>query len=189
MERLVDVCVYADADERRRLFEYLDQLPVEYHKEYKRFNKIVKVPRGQASFTLSPDIHYDYKVSGGSPPNNVMCERLKEVAAQVNAALRTNFNTILMNKYKDGDDCIGFHRDRETGWAEGTGFATLSFGAERDFQVRHEATGETRSILHRDGHALYLPAPMNQECLHGVPKRKRVKDCRISLTFREIANV
>eukprot|EP01044_Picomonas_judraskeda_P062386 COSAG03_NODE_42679_length_100_cov_153.000000_1_plen_29_part_01 len=29
-----------------------------------------------------------------------------------------------MNVYKDGDDCIGYHRDRETGWAEGTGFAT-----------------------------------------------------------------
>ena len=56
MERLVDVCVYADADERSGLFEYLDQLPVEYHKEYKRFNKIVKVPRGQASFTLSLEI-------------------------------------------------------------------------------------------------------------------------------------
>ena len=119
MDALIDVCVYADVDERRELFEYLDQLPVEYHKEYKRFNKIVKVPRGQASFTLSPDIHYDYKVSGGSPPNTVMCEWLKEVTAQVNAALGTNFNTILLNKYKDGEDCIGFHRDRENGWVEG----------------------------------------------------------------------
>ena len=187
MERLVDVCVYADVDECRGLFEYLDQLPVEYHKEYKRFNKIVKVPRGQASFTLSPDIHYDYKVSGGSPPNEVMCDRLRQVTARVNAVLGTNFNTILLNKYKDGEDCIGFHRDRENGWVEGTGFATLSLGAERDFIVKHESTGASRSILHLDGHALYLPYPMNQECLHGVPKRKRVKDCRISLTFREIA--
>ena len=39
---------------------------------------------------------------------------------------------------------------------------------------------------HRDGHALYLPHPMNTEYLHGVPKRKKVKSCRISLTFREI---
>ena len=34
--------------------------------------------------------------------------------------------------------------------------------------------------------ALYMPFPMNQENLHGVPTRKKVKDCRISLTFREI---
>ena len=39
-------------------------MPVEYHKPYKRFNKIVKVPRGQAPFTLNENIHYDYKVSG-----------------------------------------------------------------------------------------------------------------------------
>ena len=56
----MEVCVYADADERRQVFEFLDELPVEYHKEYKRFNKIVKVPRGQASFTLNESIHYDY---------------------------------------------------------------------------------------------------------------------------------
>ena len=31
-----------------------------------------------------------------------------------------------------------------------------------------------------------VPFPMNSECLHGVPKRKRVTECRISLTFREI---
>ena len=62
---LQDVCVYADPEERNEIFEYLDGLEVEYHKQYKRFNKIVKVPRGQASYTLNEDIHYDYKVSGG----------------------------------------------------------------------------------------------------------------------------
>ena len=107
---LQDVCVYADPEERNEIFEYLDGLEVEYHKQYKRFNKIVKVPRGQASYTLNEDIHYDYKVSGGSPPNTVMTDRLKEITATVNAALGTNFNTILLNKYKDGDDCIGYGR-------------------------------------------------------------------------------
>ena len=38
---LQDVCVYADPEERNEIFEYLDGLEVEYHKEYKRFNKIV----------------------------------------------------------------------------------------------------------------------------------------------------
>jgi len=183
---LQDVCVYADPEERNEIFEYLDGLEVEYHKEYKRFNKIVKVPRGQASYTLNEDIHYDYKVSGGSPPNTVMTDRLKEITAAVNAALGTNFNTILLNKYKDGDDCIGYHRDRETGWREGTGFATLAFGAERDFLVKHEASGEVTSVPHKDGCAIHMPSPMNQEYFHCVPKRKRVKDCRISLTYREI---
>ena len=151
-----------------------------------RFGKTVQVPRGQASFTLNAEIHYDYKVSGGSPPNVVMSDTLKEITKEVNAALGTNFNTILLNKYKNGDDCIGFHRDRETGWALGSGFATLSFGAERDFRVKYEASGKTDTFAHRNGQVIYLPHPLNQECLHSVPKRKKVKECRISLTFREI---
>eukprot|EP01052_Picozoa_sp_SAG31_P030414 SAG31_NODE_3117_length_4657_cov_12.864634_4_plen_81_part_00 len=78
-----------------------------------------------------------------------MCEKLKEITKKVNGVLGTNFNTILSNKYKNGNDCIGFHRDRETGWALGSEFATLSFGAQRDFQVKHEASGNTTTRLHK----------------------------------------
>ena len=123
---MVDLRVF-DNDEANELFEFLDTLDVEYRKPYMRFGKTAHVPRGQASFTFSPDIHYDYKVSGGSPPNLVMCDKLKEITTRVNKVLNTNFNTILLNKYKDGNDCIGFHQDRENGWAPSSGFATLSW--------------------------------------------------------------
>ena len=43
-------------------------------------------------------------------------------------------------------------------------------------------------MLHKDGCVLHMPSPMNQDHLHSVPKRKRIKDCRISLTYREIAS-
>ena len=73
-----------------------------------------------------------------------------------------------------------------TVWAESTGFATLAFGAARDFQIKCNKTNETTTILHKPGHALYMPYPMNHKYTHSIPKRKRVKKCRISLTFREI---
>eukprot|EP01052_Picozoa_sp_SAG31_P026244 SAG31_NODE_2365_length_5859_cov_22.319097_2_plen_117_part_00 len=115
-----------------------------------------------------------------------MCDTLRGITSKVNERLGTNFNTILLNKYKDGNDCIGFHRDREIGWAQGSRFATLAFGVEHDFQIKNEASGKVETILHKNGQVLYLPAPMNAKKLHGVPKRKKVNDCRISLTFREI---
>ena len=115
-----------------------------------------------------------------------MSDKLRDITQRTNEVLKSNFNTILLNKYKDGEDCIGFHRDREAGWAEGTGFATLAFGAKRDFQIRNDETKETTTIEHRPGYAIHMPYPMNQHNTHCVPKRKRVKDCRISLTFREI---
>lgn len=177
-----------EAEDCGPIFDYLNQKEIEYHKPYKRFNKMVKVPRGQASYTLNEDIHYDYGVSGGSPPNEVMCDRLKEITAKVNDALGTNFNTILMNVYKNGDDCIGFHKDNEKGWAPYTGFATLAFGAERDFLIKRIEDNETTVVSHTNGSVIHLPYPMNHNHLHSIPKRKKVKDTRISLTFREIVN-
>tara|TARA_R110000772_G_scaffold11841_3_gene36777 strand:+ start:1544 stop:2101 length:558 start_codon:yes stop_codon:yes gene_type:complete len=173
-------------DESNEIFNYLKGKEIEYHKPYKRFNKIVKVPRGQASYTLTEDIHYNYGVSGGSPINEVMDEKLKQITKKVNESLGTNFNTILMNVYKDGNDCIGFHKDKEKDWVNQTGFATLSFGAERDFLIREESTKKTTSIIHNKGSVIYCPYPFNHTHLHSVPKRLKVKDWRISLTFREI---
>ena len=72
------------AHEAAQLFKHLDQLEVEYHKPYLRFNKPVKVPRGKASFTLDGSIHYSYKAAGGSPPNRVMDETLLTITARVN---------------------------------------------------------------------------------------------------------
>jgi|TARA_B110001469_G_C9502412_1_gene250792 alkylated DNA repair dioxygenase AlkB len=177
-----------DEVECEEIFNFLDTIKVEYHKEYKgMYGRMMKVPRGQASFTLNTNIHYDYKVSGGSPPNYIMCDRLKSITTKVNSSLGSHFNTILMNVYRGGEDCISFHKDKETGWVEGTGFATVSFGSERDFQIRHNESKDTTTISHKQGLCIYMPFPMNDNYQHGVPKRKRVVGTRISLTFRQIA--
>jgi len=173
--------------ECNEIFNHLNTIEVEYRKEYKgMYGRMMCVPRGQASFTLNNNIHYNYKVSGGSPPNYLMNNKLKEITEKVNKILNTNFNTILMNVYKNGDDCISFHKDKETGWVKNTGFATLSFGAERDFCLKKVDIGENKNILHKAGLIIYMPYPMNDYFLHAVPKRKKVTETRISLTFREI---
>ena len=115
-----------------------------------------------------------------------MCDTLRSITKIVNNKLSTNFNTILLNKYKDGNDNISFHMDKETGWVENTGFATLSFGATRDFQIKSNETNEVNTIPHENNMLIYMPYPMNQHYKHSVPKRKRCKSCRISLTFREL---
>ena len=177
--------VYTD-QESDSILQRLLAKTYEYHKPYQRFGKTVKVPRGQASFTLDKSIHYDYKVSGGSPPNEVMCPFLKEITGRVNTELGTGYNTILMNVYKGGKDCIGQHKDREDGWADGTGFATLSFGATRNFDLKEEDTGILTRVPHKSGYIIDLPRSMNTTHTHGVPPQPRVKQPRVSLTFRHI---
>jgi alkylated DNA repair dioxygenase AlkB len=177
--------IYEDY-EAAEIFTYLDGLEVEYHKPYERFGKQMHVPRGQASYALGPETHYDYPAAGGSPPNYLMYLKLKEITAKVNSVLGTNFNTILLNKYVTGCDNIGFHSDNETGWVTGSGFATLAFGATRDFALKPKEAGPTKLIPHAAGHVIYLPHPMNQHWEHSVPVRSGLQQCRISLTFRQI---
>ncbi len=176
-------------EESEDIFEFLKTKEFEYHKPYKRYNKIVKVPRGQASFTLHERIHYDYgKTAGGSPPNEVMCDRLKAITQKVNETLGRNYNTILMNVYKDNKDAIGSHQDNENGWVKETGFATLAFGCERPFVIQEIATGEKQKILHKSGEVIEMPYPMNTYYTHAVPacSKAMANEWRISLTFREI---
>ena len=174
-----------DSTEAAEVYDYLKEKEIEYHKPYKRYNKTVKVPRGQASYTFDNNIHYNYGVSGGSPINEVMDEQMKGITRKVNEALGTNYNTILMNVYKDGKDSIGLHKDKEVGWVPNTGFATLSFGAERVFLLENNETKEKIKIKHEKGHLINMPYPMNDLYKHAVPPCS-TKECRISLTFREI---
>ena len=176
-------------EECEDIFEFLKTKKFEYHKPYKRYNKIVKVPRGQASFTLNENIHYDYgKTAGGSPPNEIMCERLRGITERVNKQLGRNYNTILMNVYKDNKDAIGAHQDNENGWVKETGFATLAFGCERPFVIQEIATGERQKFIHKSGEVIEMHYPMNAYYTHSVPacSKAMASEWRISLTFREI---
>ena len=180
---LIQVFTGEEADD---IFAYLLTKEIEYHKPYKRFNQMVKVPRGQASYTLNENIHYNYgNTAGGSPVNEVMDERLREITHKVNEATGRNYNTILMNVYKTGKDNIALHQDKETDWVPGTGFATVSFGEERPFLIEENITKEKLRIPHKKGLCIEMPYPMNQHYKHGIPTC-RTEKCRISLTFREI---
>ena len=175
-------------EESKEILEFLKQKAYVYHSPYKRYNKMVKVPRGQASFTLNENIHYNYgRIAGGSPPNEIMCDRLKEITQRVNMVMGRNYNTILMNVYKNNKDCFAAHQDNENGWVKGSSFGTLAFGCERPFVICEIATKNREKIIHKSGEMIELPYPMNSFFTHQVPPcSKAVDEWRISLTFREI---
>ena len=175
-------------EESKEILEFLKEKAYVYHTPYKRYNKMVKVPRGQASFTLNENIHYNYgRIPGGSPPNEIMCDRLKEITQRVNMVMGRNYNTILMNVYKNNKDCFAAHQDNENGWVKGSSFGTLAFGCERPFVICEIATKNREKIIHKSGEMIELPYPMNSFFTHQVPPcSKAVDEWRISLTFREI---
>ena len=64
--------------------------------------------------------------------------------------------------------------------------ASVNFGAERTFQLRHKETKERIDIVLKHGSLLIMLGELQHFWQHQVPKTKKVKTERINLTYRVI---
>ena len=49
------------------------------------------------------------------------------------------FNSCLLNHYRSGNDCVGWHADDETLYGKDSTICSVSLGQARDFQLREKA--------------------------------------------------
>jgi alkylated DNA repair dioxygenase AlkB len=141
------------------------------------------LPRLNAWFS---DAGLQYSYAGVSHVGSGWTPELAQIKRRVEATARVPFNSLLLNRYRDGRDSIGFHADAEPELGRDPVVATLSFGSERAFVLRHKRTKET--ITYRLGHGslLLMGGTSQHHWLHAVPKQESVVGERISLTFRRI---
>lgn len=94
------------------------------------------------------------------------------------------FSYVLVNCYRDGDDHISYHSDRE---AIGEGrniICSVSVGATRKFVMKNKK--ERIQFLLNNGSLLIMKGDETQiYWKHGVPKTKSCKKMRYNLTFRQ----
>ena len=103
------------------------------------------------------------------------------------------FNCCFANFYRDGKETIGMHRDK-MGPNSVDLVACVSFGATRDFVVKYDPAwykknkapqDDTRVVIPlKTGSILIMGPGTHDYYKHGIPQRMRVKDGRISLTYR-----
>ena len=62
---------------------------------------------------------------------------LKELAGRLTGA---RYNSCLLNLYHDGDEGMAWHSDDEKSLGKDSAIASLSFGAERKFSLKHRLT-------------------------------------------------
>ena len=100
--------------------------------------------------------------------------------------LNFKFDYVLMNYYRDGNDCNGYHSDKEAVSIEKNVVASLSLGHSRRFLLKHkiDRTHVIEYILN-SGSLLLMLHDTQKHWLHSIPKEKRVKQGRINLTFRK----
>jgi alkylated DNA repair dioxygenase AlkB len=109
--------------------------------------------------------------------------RLKALTEQLTGA---TYNSCLLNLYHDGEEGMAWHSDDEKELAPDGAIASLSFGAERRFLLRHKQTREQVEVLLATGSLLVMRGTTQTHWLHSLPKMKKVRAPRVNLTFRLI---
>jgi alkylated DNA repair dioxygenase AlkB len=130
------------------------------------------------------DLAYSY--SGITLDPRPMTPTLLEIKQRCEKETTTQFNSVLVNLYRDGQDSMGLHADDEPELGVEPIIASVSFGGERNFRLRHRQSKDLQQILLASG-SLLVMSGLSQECwMHDVPKTKKFVEPRINLTFRYI---
>ena len=128
-----------------------------------------------------------YGYSGIVMQPNPMSKPLLYIEKKLKEFTNEKFTTVLLNLYRDGNDSNGWHADNEKELGANPTIASLSFGAERFFHLKHKTKKELRlKILLKSGSLLLMEGETQTNWLHQIAKTARPVGPRINLTFRRI---
>jgi alkylated DNA repair dioxygenase AlkB len=112
---------------------------------------------------------------------------VEPIVARLTSEFGLRFDFGLCNRYPDGDAALGRHADDERDIAPNSAIAGLSLGATRDFALyeRGGARVALQPLAH--GSLLVMWGATQRFYQHAIPRRRRVRTPRISITFRSMA--
>ena len=129
-----------------------------------------------------PDAVYVY--SGIRNVPDPWTPAVAELKAAAEATCGARFNSVLLNRYRSGNDSMGWHADREPELGAQPVIASVSLGIARTFDLKHNRTGVVQSYGLRGGSLLVMRGDTQAQWRHRVPKEPRVQGERVNLTFR-----
>ena len=149
------------------------------------FGKEVNLPRLTAWYG-DPGKSYTY--SGITMNPAPWSQNLLAIKERIEETVRVNFNSVLANLYRNGQDYVSWHSDDEKELGKNPIIASVSFGATRRFLLRHRSNKNLETVDLSLGHGslLIMKGSTQHYWKHQVPKTAKVKTERINLTFRVI---
>lgn len=145
-------------------------------------NKSYRVPRQIAAFGDS-DLKYTF--SGLTLRSEPWSPLLLEIKNTVEVLTGLEFNFVLVNRYANGDSCIGQHKDDESDLEENSPICSLSFGETRTMVFKRPNHPDQKVEL-KSNSLLTMHPPTNELWTHGIPRQKKRSGVRVNLTFRRM---
>ena len=172
-----------DQQEAEILFLKL-MLDIEWkNDEVKIFGKQI-ITKRKVAWYADGGVSYTYSNTTKAGLN--WTKELLKLKTLVEEITKESYNSCLLNLYHDGDEAMGWHSDDEKSIVKDSAIASVSFGAERKFVLKHKSTSEIVSQYLADGSLLLMKGETQTYWLHALTKTKKVKTPRINLTFRKM---
>ncbi len=147
------------------------------------YGKWIKVPRLMCWYGDS-NAHYQY--SGVDHTPRPWTDTLLNIKQDIEACCGYQFNSVLANLYRNGQDSMGCHADDEKELGENPLIASLSLGERRLLRFRHQHSKQKLEIELMHGDLLLMASELQHHWKHELPKTKKLKQARINLTFRKV---
>ncbi|HYG05944.1 MAG TPA: alpha-ketoglutarate-dependent dioxygenase AlkB [Stenotrophomonas sp.] len=163
--------------------DLLADIPWEVHR-IRVFGREVDSPR-LSCWIGDPEARYRY--SGTEFRPHPWPAPLMALRARLADECGAEFNSVLVNRYRDGRDAMGWHSDDEPELGPRPLIASLSLGAPRRFVFRHrQDKALKRELLLGHGDLLLMAGDTQRLYHHGLPRTAKPVGERINLTFRRI---
>jgi alkylated DNA repair dioxygenase AlkB len=168
---------YLDPEAGVRLAERLREQAAWQQETLRLYGRAVRVPRLVAWYG---DGGLNYRYSGIDHRCSGWLPELAALRDRLAAEHGLHSNLVLLNRYRDGADYMGWHRDAETG--HGRCIASVSLGATRRFLLRRREQQRAERLDLGHGSLLLMDARVR----HALPRTRRPVGERINLTFRQL---
>lgn len=113
---------------------------------------------------------------------------LLEIKSRIDLLAEVEFNSVLLNLYRTGQDSVAWHSDDEPELGQNPVIGSVSFGATRRFSFKHRFD-KARKPIHTElthGSFLLMRGTTQHDWFHQIPKTKKPVVERINLTFRVV---
>jgi alkylated DNA repair dioxygenase AlkB len=128
-----------------------------------------------------------YTYSGTAHEPQPWTPELRLLLAKVEALTGHAYNSVLLNRYRDGNDSMGWHADDEPELGRNPAIASVSLGATRRFKLRHRRQRDAAATVDlAHGDVLLMAGATQHGYVHALPKTARPVGERINLTLRWI---
>lgn len=175
---------FYDKAESDRIFKTLLETIEWKQDKIMMYGKELPLPRLSAWYG---DNNKPYTYSGITLNPLPWTDELLQIKEKIETEAKVKFSSVLLNRYRDGQDYVGWHTDAEKELGKNPVIGSVNFGATRKFQLRRiDDHKEKFEVELKHGTFLVMQGSTQHFWQHQVPKTATKIGERLNLTFRVI---